>query len=166
MKTYVVGAPGSGKTTYARILAQANNVAYLDLDTVKWISNGRNTYFSGHPLEERLKMLSDFLSTHDSWVCDGVYYTDWIYEMLFAADVVILIQTPLWLRQWRVLKRAFKPEYRQNESVRGMIKLMRWNHNYDKNCLPVLLNTLRENNIKYKIVNCKQIKGIDKWHQH
>ncbi len=158
MRVYVIGGPGAGKTTYATQLAKTNNVSYLDLDTIKWISNGKNTYIGGRSRDERVKMLSEFLKTNSDWVCDGVYYTDWINEMLFSADCVTIIQTPLYLRQWRVLKRAFKNWHHGNETINSLIKLMKWNHRYDVDCMPEFIATLHANNIPYGIVNYKELR--------
>lgn len=66
----IFGNSGSGKSTYARALADRHGLAHLDLDGIVWEP--------GRIAEARdpaavLADLADFVATHEAWVIEGCY---------------------------------------------------------------------------------------------
>ncbi|MDN3685090.1 hypothetical protein QW180_21950 [Vibrio sinaloensis] len=53
--------------------------------------------------EVRSAKLNEILA-QSSWVIEGVYYK-WLAPSFEDADVIIVLTTPLWKRQWRISKR-------------------------------------------------------------
>ena len=70
MRVLVFGNSGSGKSTYARALAEREGIAHLDLDSIVWEP--------GHiavlrPPESIHQSLEQFLAQHERWVIEGCY---------------------------------------------------------------------------------------------
>ena len=38
MRIYIVGGPGSGKTTYAKKLSEKHKIPYVELDELYWVN--------------------------------------------------------------------------------------------------------------------------------
>ena len=70
MKVLVFGNSGSGKSTYARALAQREGLAHLDLDSIVW-EPGKIA------VQRRRKSvaasLQSFIDSHAAWVIEGCY---------------------------------------------------------------------------------------------
>ncbi len=63
----VVGTSCSGKTTFAKNLAQILNVKHIELDAINWLPD-----WVERPKDEFLNSVEDAAAT-DSWVFDGNY---------------------------------------------------------------------------------------------
>ena len=70
MKILVFGNSGSGKSTYARALADCEGLAHLDLDSVVWEPNQIAVPRSSAATHQSLEQ---FLAGHDRWVIEGCY---------------------------------------------------------------------------------------------
>ncbi len=70
MKVLVFGNSGSGKSTYARALAEKEDLAHLDLDSIVWepekVAVQRTT-------ESVTADLRRFIDSHEAWVIEGCY---------------------------------------------------------------------------------------------
>ena len=66
MKIMIIGYSGSGKSTLAEKLAKKYGVDVLYLDKVYWMPG-----WQPRPLEEKLKIVREFMDSHDGWVIDG-----------------------------------------------------------------------------------------------
>lgn len=155
MKIYIMGAAGSGKTTLAQKLAVKYQVPHFDLDKIKWENTA--TYNQKRDKVERAQMLADVLKNNTDWICEGVYFRDWIYPVLEAADEVIILQPPRYLRQYRCLRRSIRrllklEPSKYKESFSSVYQLLRWSHDYDTKYLPLALDKIKRDNIKYRIL--------------
>lgn len=157
MKIYITGGSGSGKTTYAKYLSNKYGIPHFDLDEIKWDNSSGRSYTVSRTNEERLKLLNEILQNNDNWICEGVYYKDWIEEMLKMADIVLILTTPRLVRQYRCLKRSCMSISIKSFSVIALWNLLVWNHKYDSCYLPLLLNKLKLLNIKYKFLSLKKL---------
>ena len=63
----VVGTSGSGKTTFAKNLAQILNVKHIELDAINWLPD-----WVERPKEEFLNLVEKAAAA-DAWVFDGNY---------------------------------------------------------------------------------------------
>ncbi len=99
MKIAVLGYSGSGKSTLARILGEKYTAEVLHLDTVQHLPG-----WEIRPMEEKQKIVLDFLNTHDAWVIDGNYKSLYQDRRLAEADRIIL----LLFNRFASLGRAYK----------------------------------------------------------
>ena len=97
-RVLVIGSPGTGKSTFARALAQRNGLPLIHLDMEYhlpgWVE----------PSEEAWRRRLDELVSGESWIIDGNYGGSMDFR-LARADTAILLDYPTWLCLWRVVKR-------------------------------------------------------------
>ena len=95
----VVGTSGSGKSTFAKKLAQQLGYPYIQMDELYWLPNWeepeRNDFFL--TVEKALKP--------PTWVLDG-NYTRTTPIKWKEVDVVIWLDYPFLLTVWRACRRA------------------------------------------------------------
>lgn len=65
----VIGKTGSGKSTFARQLAQKQQLQYIELDNLLWLDNWQES--SNKALLIKLKIAVEGAET--GWVLDGLY---------------------------------------------------------------------------------------------
>jgi len=70
VRVLVVGNSGSGKSTYARVLAAAEGLPLLDLDTIVW-EPGKIAV--ARPEVEVVRDLLEFVMREPGWVVEGCY---------------------------------------------------------------------------------------------
>ncbi len=68
MKIILLGNAGAGKSTMARYLMGDRDIANLSLDEIAW-----NEGIKRKPLEESLRLLHEFIQTHEQWIIEGCY---------------------------------------------------------------------------------------------
>src|SRR5690606_23794496 len=96
----VVGTSGSGKSTFARQLAEKLGCPYIELDSIYWQDNWQ-------PCEDAalFAALSETTSG-ECWVVDGNYTRT--RSIIWAnADSVIWLDYSRGLVMWRVIRRTF-----------------------------------------------------------
>ncbi len=87
MKAIVIGCPGSGKSTFAKMLSEYTNTPLCYLDSINW--NSDKTTVVREVFDKRL---SEVLQK-DEWIIDGNYMRT--MEMRMAkADVIYLFDLP------------------------------------------------------------------------
>ena len=86
-KILIFGNSGSGKSTLATALAEAEQLAHLDLDTLAWLP-GWPPELS--PLEVSERKIQDFTKAYNGWVVEGCYID--LLELLrpTAAEIVFM----------------------------------------------------------------------------
>ena len=160
MRIHIIGGPGSGKTTLAKKIVANRGLPYMDLDDIQW-DNSRNTYGHKNPEEIRDAALLKFLKGNSLWVIEGTY-VGWLLPSFSAANIVIILLTPLWLRQFRVLRRSLRRklgfEKSKHESLADICTMLSWNAKWEKEKLPRALKILTENKIPYRI--CKSQREV------
>jgi adenylate kinase family enzyme len=70
LRVLIVGNSGSGKSTYARLLADGHGLPHLELDNIVW--EPEKIAVMREASETRAD-LDRFLATHESWVIEGCY---------------------------------------------------------------------------------------------
>ena len=91
-KIHILGGSGSGKTTLARQISSALHVPHYDLDAIG--------------LQKGLVTEEDAfaIAAQPAWVSEGVYliFTE---PLLYAADVIVLLEIPWPVAIWRIIRR-------------------------------------------------------------
>jgi adenylate kinase family enzyme len=106
----ILGNAGSGKSTLARALGEMLELPVLHLDTIFWKPGWVQ---SSH--KEFDAKLAAFLE-HDAWVIDG--NNSRTTPLRFGlADAVIVLDLPVWISLYRVLKRHFQYRGRSRPDV-------------------------------------------------
>ncbi len=97
----VVGTSGSGKTTFARNLAQRLGYPHIELDSLHWLPN-----WTEAPLEFFRERVAHAVAG-ERWVIDGNYGK--VRDIVWArADTIVWLDYPLGVALWRLLKRTAK----------------------------------------------------------
>ena len=108
----VIGYSGSGKSTLAGKLAKKADCEALYLDTVHWLPGWQE-----RELDEKLKIVEEFLDSHDRWVIDGNYSRLHFERRMEEADVIIVMRFHRLACLWRARKRYRTYKGRSRESM-------------------------------------------------
>jgi adenylate kinase family enzyme len=145
LKIHIIGGPGSGKTWIARQLSGTFKIPAFDLDDIFWEKDACH-YGIKAPPEKRDFELKQILSNR-SWIIEGVYYS-WLKASFHLADLIIILKTPIWLRDVRIVRRFVKRKLgmitTKRESLNDLQKLIKWNHGFDNNNLKPALDFVSE----------------------
>ena len=133
-KIHIIGSVGSGKSTLARSLSKKLQIPHYELDNVVW-RRTENGDVRNSP-EVRDNTLQKIVHS-DAWVIEGVHY-EWVGSGFECADRIIFLDTPIFKRNYRILKRYVvqrlgfeKGNYQQ--SLKMLKKMYVWNYNFEKN---------------------------------
>ena len=107
MKIYITGSVASGKSTLARRISQITKIPCYHLDEVVHIPAPEEA--SGNkkrPIEERDALFHDILNSPDYVMEDAgrVCFAEGMHQ----ADIVILLEIPLFIRKKRIITRWLK----------------------------------------------------------
>ncbi|HWF79842.1 MAG TPA: shikimate kinase [Streptosporangiaceae bacterium] len=107
----VVGAPGAGKTTLARRLAEKSGLSYLDMDA----------FYHGPQWSVRDDFAGEVerLTASSGWVADSASYPQ-VVDMLWArAGTVIFLDAPLHVLLVRLLTRTVRRQLNRHVLSHG-----------------------------------------------
>lgn len=105
MRVNVVGTSGSGKSTFAKRLAKATGVSYIEMDVLHWKPNWQES--SDEALETKLKAAIHYGDTESKWILDGNYKRTIPIKWQYATHVIWLDYS-LSRTLYQAIKRAFK----------------------------------------------------------
>ena len=161
MKIHIIGCSGSGKTYLANKLSDKYHVPHFDLDDIQW-DNNSDTYGAKRPLEEKLEMLQK-ICTYEAWIIEGVYYA-WVQQSFEEADVIYVLDMPLFLCKirimWRFLKRKLHMEKGRRESLKSLYNLLKWTNVFQKKNRQEIKCIMRK--YEEKVVYIKSSKDVRK----
>ncbi|WP_210367764.1 AAA family ATPase [Bacillus sp. REN3] len=154
MKIHILGAPGSGKSYVAKVLAKKFGLPVYDLDDVFWDKISSYYGSQNHP-DRRTEIVSKILEK-DSWIIEGVYFS-WLEESFRGADYIFVLKTNVGVRDWRIIKRFFMRKLKlapapRRESFKNLRELLKWNHRYDSKDLVQAVKMLKKHNDKVIIL--------------
>lgn len=157
-KIHIIGGPGSGKSYSSNKLQQATNLIAYDLDQVFW-DQSANTYIRASD-ELRSENLNHILS-ENSWIIEGVYYK-WLEESFRQADVIVILNPHVAIRQWRIFKRFMVRKFLlgdfRKETFSSFFELWQWNKNFDDDNMVRITGFTSK--YKDKIVFCKNYQEM------
>jgi len=103
MKIAVTGYSGAGKSTLAQKLGTLFQADVLHLDTVQFLPG-----WEVRPEADKVKIVEEFLDTHDSWVIDGNYSSLLHERRMEEADLIIMLLFNRFSCLYRVTRRYIK----------------------------------------------------------
>jgi adenylate kinase family enzyme len=98
-RVIVLGCAGSGKSTFARRLAERTGAPLIDLDAL-WRSDEDH---------ERFRETLRRLHAADAWISDGNFALATFDIRMPHADLVVWLDRPRLLCAWRAVKRVLTP---------------------------------------------------------
>lgn len=131
-KIILFGNSGAGKSTLAQKLAQQENLAHLDLDTLAWApTHSAQDIPQRAPIEDSAEKISQFRLTNHSWVIEGCY-SDLLALTLTYATEVIFLNLPIKLCIENAKSRPWEPhKYPSKEAQdKNLPMLIRWIEDY------------------------------------
>jgi len=147
-KIHIIGAPGSGKTYVASKLAALTNIKAHELDKVFWCQ--AEVAYVRSSEKERTTKLNEILAKED-WIVEGVYYK-WLASAFDAADIIIVLNPSVFVRQWRITKRFFKRKFIdgdfRKETFASFLTLFWWNQKFDSDNMQRIVDFTAKNNTK------------------
>ncbi|WP_064093429.1 P-loop NTPase family protein [Rossellomorea aquimaris] len=137
-RIHIIGSVASGKSTFARKLSSQKGIPYFELDNIMWKRDPLGD--SRRNVEERKDILHSIVLM-DSWIIEGVHYEEWINESLEYADTIVFLDTPIYKRNFRILKRFFEERlgFKQGNYPQTFVmlkKMYQWNLRYKKVDMP------------------------------
>ncbi len=108
MRVNVIGTSGRGKSSFAKLLAGALRIPYLEMDRLYWQPNWQE------PSDEAFLPILEHALSSDAWVLDG-NYTRTTHIKWQRADLVIWIDYSLLLTVYRVIKRSILRAWTKQE---------------------------------------------------
>ena len=133
MKIYIIGPPGSGKTTLARMLAQKYNTTAYELDCLVYDDNNNHIKRT----DEVIMQLFDEILNKDSWIIEdvgrkkfnkGLIYCNKIYYLKINKFRVYIRVIKRWFRQ-----RLGKEKYNYPPTLLAAFDMLRITKKYFKN---------------------------------
>jgi len=125
-RIHIIGAPGAGKSTLARRVADAQGVVPVDLDelprtAVADVSAQRD---DGAVWEHLLRAAAT-IASQDRWVTEGIY-SGWTEPLLDRSLTVVWLDLPVTLAIRRIVWRHLRRSLAGNNPHKGIRTLIRF----------------------------------------
>jgi adenylate kinase family enzyme len=162
-KIHIIGGPGSGKSYLADKLSIQYKIDDYDLDDIFW-DNSAISYGTKADVDIRNKKLLQILS-NKSWIIEGVYYA-WLDESFSDADIIIVLNTKIYIRDYRIIKRFLKRKLdieisKKKETWKSLFELLRWNHKFEyKNMIEIEKILMKYNDKTVFIRNISELNKL------
>lgn len=108
----VIGVTGSGKTTTARALAEAQGLAFHDLDDLQWLPG-----WVKRDADEFVRLGED-IAAGGNWAVSGNYRV-LRAQLMARADTVVWLDYGFWRNLWQLLCRTCRRVIDGNEICNG-----------------------------------------------
>ncbi len=139
----MIGSGGSGKTTFARALAEKAKLPLIHLDALYWSGGWTPTP------NEKWDRVIEGLIARDEWVMDGNYGRT-LPTRLAACDTVFFLDLPRYVCVWRVFRRWIvyrgrsRPDLAEGCPESLTWELVCWIWTYPRRRRPDILRRLSE----------------------
>jgi adenylate kinase family enzyme len=131
-RVHIIGGPGSGKSYAAQQLSNRLGVPAYGLDDLFWERAALSYGVRASEVDRDIRLAA--ITQADGWVIEGVYYR-WLKPSFERADVIFVLHTNVFLRDWRILKRFVSRKLgivpTKRETLLDLYRLMQWDHKYD-----------------------------------
>ncbi|MGX7023616.1 P-loop NTPase family protein [Vagococcus hydrophili] len=129
MKIRIIGYAGSGKTSLTIKLQEKYLIQGISLDDFLKIKDKN----------QRFTLLNSRLSSLDAWIVEGVQVSSWTKQTFDEAQLIVILDYPIFITQYRVFKRTVSQVFDKSRSfeqkkkvIKRMFKLFKWNHRFRK----------------------------------
>lgn len=134
-KIHILGASGSGTTTFAKTISLKYKYFHMDTDNYFW-KNTQIPFTEKREVSERLKMMKRDLNKYANVVSSGIFYP-WGDELKQYFDYVICLDTDSEIRKKRLIEREWRM-FGNRMLVGGDMheqfnRFLKWALNYDLN---------------------------------
>lgn len=106
-KIFIVGSPGSGKTTLARKLSHLLDIPHYDLDDIRHPHEGVK-----RTDKQAIPLVNELISKR-TWIIEGVYIS-WVKECLDKTDLIIWLDIPYHIALYRITMRYIRNVLRRD----------------------------------------------------
>jgi adenylate kinase family enzyme len=127
MRAVIVGNSGSGKTWFAKRLAEASSSRVVHLDEIFWLPGGFNTKRDARDVSR----LIESEMANAAWIAEGVY-GDLAKQFMPNADTFIWLELPLSVCLQRLKRRGSESRAHmgREQSEAGLLELVSWAEDY------------------------------------
>jgi adenylate kinase family enzyme len=144
-RVVVLGNGGSGKSTFARSLAQVTRLPLTELDSVFWSAD-----LQPKP-PQRWRELQTSLAQQPEWILDGdLGPYDMLDVRLTFCDAVVLFDLPTRVCAWRAVKRS-----------RQGLDFWRWLLTWRRRCRPRILQSIAEHAPSAELFVIRRDRDLD-----
>ncbi|MEN2767790.1 AAA family ATPase [Ornithinibacillus xuwenensis] len=140
-KITILGNPGAGKSTLAKIIGEILNIPVYHMDSIFWKPGWE-------PIDkEGLLQKHDEILTQKEWVIDGNYSVT-LPKRLEDADTIIFLNYSTIRCLYGITRRRFqyrnktRPDIGKDCPERLNLEFIRWTKNYNKNNAPKMYERL------------------------
>ena len=131
MKIRIFGPSGSGKSYAAKQLSRVTGIKYYETDNMIWNREIEEKYSREDRNSNLLRIMKN-----ENWIIEGAQFR-WSFESFEDADVVYIIEPPLWLIQYRVLRRYLRmkmstEKFNYVQNFNELIEMIKQNNRYYK----------------------------------
>jgi hypothetical protein len=119
-RIYIVGGPGSGKTTFATRLGERLHVPVFDLDAIAYADG------AGRKRELALRRSdAQRIAQTPSWVTEGIYLW-WCEPLAERADQIVWLDVSWRVAAWRIVRRHIQVSLAGSNRHPGVRKLAKF----------------------------------------
>jgi adenylate kinase family enzyme len=98
----IIGNAGGGKSVLARKVAARRGLPYHEIDAIVW-KPGWEAYSQAEYEAAHARLIAQ-----ESWVLDGLGWTESLPQRFDRATEIILIDMPIWMHFWLAAERQFQ----------------------------------------------------------
>ena len=98
-RTVVLGVSASGKSTFARVLANKTDLPLIHIDQIMWKPGWQ--YIGDEETVRRIKEVSG----NEEWIIEGYIEKGARVELFNQADTILYLDYPAWIPALRYIKR-------------------------------------------------------------
>ena len=161
-RVLVIGAGGSGKSTFARQLGDLLDIEVKHLDKLFWRAGWQET-----PKDEWLRTVKE-LTSKECWILDG-NYGGTLEVRMQQCDTIIFLDMSRFLCLWRIAKRRLlyregsRPDMAEGCPEQLNWEFVRWVWSYSRRSRPKIVKLLREHSETKQIVWLRSRADVKKF---